>query len=408
MKEIILINVSGADRPGLTFAITEALAKHNVYILDISQSVIHNKLSLDMLIEVPKKSASSPILKDLLFTSHQLGLTAKFSPIDESHYGKWVGEEGKPRNIVTLLARKIDAGQITTVSRIITSHNLNIDNITRISGRLPLTGKSRSTNACVEFSARGEPADRDRMGSDFLAAAGKLGVDIAFQEDNIFRCNRRLIVFDMDSTLIQAEVIDELAKANRTADRVSHITDRAMRGELDFAESLRLRVKLLRGLKESALAEVARKLPLTEGAEQLIATLKHLGFSTAILSGGFRYFGERLKERLGIDYVFANRLDIEDGIVTGEVRGEIVDGPKKAELLQEIAKKENITLEQVIAVGDGANDLPMLNRAGLGIAFQAKPIVRRSTRQAISEMGLDGILYLIGYRDRYAIQSGRN
>ena len=405
MKEIIIINVSGTDRPGLTFTITEVLAKHEINILDISQSVIHNKLSLDMLIEVPQKSESSPVLKDMLFTSHQLGLSAKFSAIHESNYSKWVGEEGKSRNIITLLARKIDAEQITAVSRIITSHNLNIDNITRISGRLPLWGESRPINACVEFSARGKPADRNKMARDFLATAGRLGVDIAFQEDNIYRCNRRLVVFDMDSTLIKTEVIDELAKVNGVAEQVSRITARAMEGKMDFVESLRQRVRLLRGLKESALAAVAQNLPLTEGAEKLITTLNRLGFSTAILSGGFTYFGERLKEKLGIDYVFANKLDIDRGIVTGEVRGDIIDGWKKAKLLQEIAKKEKITLEQVIAVGDGANDLPMLNKAGLGIAFQAKPIVRRSAKQAISELGLDGILYLIGYRDRYENQS---
>ncbi len=402
MKEIIIIKVSGPDKPGLTSAITQVLAKHSINILDIGQSVIHNILSLGILIEVPKKSESSPVIKDVLFAAHELNLTIRFSPINENNYHQWVGEQGKGRNIITLLAKTIEAKQIAAISKIIASHNLNIDKITRLSGRLPLDGDSRSINACVEFSARGVPADRHQMASDFLAAAYYLGVDIAFQEDNIYRCNRRLVVFDMDSTLIETEVIDELAKANNAGVEVSEITEKAMRGKMVFAESFRERVKLLKGLDESVLASVAENLPLTEGAERLVSTLKRLGFKTAILSGGFTYFGNYLKEKLGIDYVFANQLEIKAAKVTGNVKGEIIDGQKKAELLQEIAQKEKINLEQVIAVGDGGNDLPMLNKAGLGIAFRAKPIVKNSAEQAISAFGLDGILYLIGYRDWYA------
>ena len=238
------------------------------------------------------------------------------------------------------------------------------------------------------------------MRAEFLRLAGELGVDIAFQKDNAFRRNRRLVCFDMDSTLIEHEVIDELAKAAGVGEQVAEITERAMLGELDFTQSFQARVALLKGLDASVLESIAQSLKLTEGAEHLMRTLKALGYKTAILSGGFTYFGEYLQSKLGIDYVFANSLEIEDGKVTGRVVGRVVDGNRKAELLREIAQKEGVNLEQVIAVGDGANDLPMLSIAGLGIAFRAKPLVKANAKQSISTLGLDGILYLLGVRDR--------
>jgi len=402
MKEIVIINVTGTDKPGLTYAITNGLAKRNINILDIRQSVIHDTLSLGLLIELPDKSKTAPILKDILFTGHELGLKVKFFPISEKNYSNWVSEQGKTRHIITLLAKKITAKQIAAISDIVQKNQLNIDNITRISGRLELNQPAvTKSNACVEFSVRGTPKNQDKMKQDLLKAANKHDVDIAFQEDNIFRCNRRLVAFDMDSTLIKTEVIDELAKANGVEKRVSEITERAMQGDIDFNGSLIERVKLLKGLDESVLNDIARDLPLSEGAQKLISTLKQLGFTTAILSGGFNYFGHYLKEKLGIDYVYANNLEIKDGKVTGNVSGDIVNGQKKAELLQEIAKKEHISLEQVIAVGDGANDLPMLSIAGMGIAFKAKNIVKKNAEHSISASGLDSILYLIGYREWY-------
>jgi phosphoserine phosphatase len=241
----------------------------------------------------------------------------------------------------------------------------------------------------------------DSFRRELLEVAAALEVDLAFQQDNMYRRNRRLVAFDMDSTLIEAEVIDELAKAAGVGAEVSAITERAMRGELDFADSFRERVALLAGLPESVLATVAKELKITEGAEHLIATLHALGYKTAILSGGFNYFAHYLQQRLGIDYIYANELDIEDGVVTGRVRGDIVDGQRKAALLRELVAKEGIDLQQVIAVGDGANDLPMLSIAGLGIAFRAKPLVKQSAEQSISTLGLDAILYLLGISDRY-------
>ncbi len=403
MKEILLINITGEDNPGITSAITAILAQYEVNILDIGQSVIHSSLSLGILVEVPQAYESSPVLKDVLFRTHELGVQVRFQPISEQSYSDWVAQQGKDRHIVTLLARKVTASQIAEVTAVAVRHGLNIDKINRLSGRIPLDvldDDATTSKACVEFSARGTPKDLAALRADFMELSARLDVDVAIQEDSVFRRNRRLVCFDMDSTLIETEVIDELAYRAGIGDLVAEITEATMRGELDFKQSFSRRLALLKGLDESVLAEIAAALPLTEGAQHLISTLKKLGYKTAILSGGFNYFGHYLQEKLGIDYVYANELEIVDGKVTGEVSGVVVDGQRKAELLKELAARENISLEQVIAVGDGANDLPMLSIAGLGIAFRAKPLVKASAKQSISNLGLDGILYLIGMRDR--------
>ena len=400
MREIILIQISGTDRDGLLAGIMGQLAASGVTTLDISQSVIHDDLSLGVLIEVPRESESSPILKDLLFWAHNQGLHLKFTPVTEDDYERWVGMQGRRRHIVTVLGRTITAANLAAMAEVITRNGLSIDCITRLSGRRSLANPPAMPRSCLEFSVRGTPADISAMRAAFLDLSREQGIDIGFQEDNAFRRIRRLVCFDMDSTLIQAEVIDELAKRAGVGEQVSAITEAAMRGELDFSQSLRKRVGLLKGLPESVLQDVAATLPMTEGAERLIRTLKTLGYTIAILSGGFNYFGRILQERLGIDYVYANELEIRDGALTGGLVGEIVDGPGKARLLQAIAAKENISLSQVIAVGDGANDLPMLDVAGLGIAFHAKPVVRKGAGQAISNVGLDGVLYFLGLRDR--------
>ena len=405
MKEIILLNISGEDKPGVTSAITNILAEFEINILDIGQAVIHDTLSLGILIEVPKSAESSPLLRDILFKAHELNMNIRFQPVEEENYEQWVEGQGKSRHIITLLSRKLSSKHIARVTEIAASHGLNIDNINRLSGRISLDETSDQTKACVEFSVRGAPADAEKLKAEFLNTASDLDVDIAFQEDNIYRRNRRLVVFDMDSTLIEAEVIDELAKEAGVGDQVSEITEAAMRGEIDFNESFKRRMALLKGLDVSVLDQIAERLPMTEGAEELVSNLKALGFKTAILSGGFNYFASHLQKKLGFDYVYANELDIDaDGKVTGEVKGTVVNGERKAELLREIAEKEGVSLEQTIAVGDGANDLPMLSIAGLGIAFRAKPLVRESAKQAISTLGLDGILYLIGFRDRDTVK----
>jgi len=399
MEKIILVHVTGGDRPGLTAELSGVLAGYDVDVLDIGQVVIHNFLTLGILIRLP--ADSRPVLKDLLFKAHEMGVTMRLHPLDEDRYSSWVGEAHKPRYIITLLARSVSSSQIAAITNVVCEAGLNIDTIYRLSGRVPLDCNDyECSRGCVEFTVRGTPRDVAGLRAKFLEISSRMMVDIGFQEDNIFRRNRRLVAFDMDSTLIQAEVIDELAKEAGVGDKVAAITESAMRGELDFKQSLRKRLSLLEGLDESVLQKVADRLPMSEGAEKLISNLKNVGYKIAILSGGFTYFGEILRKRYGIDYVYANELEIVDGKLTGKAVGDIVDAQKKAELLQSIADQESISLQQVIAVGDGANDLPMLNLAGLGIAFHAKPKVKQGARQAISTLGLDAILFLLGLRAR--------
>ncbi len=400
MREIILISITGQDRPGLTRSLSQVLARYKVNILDISQSVIHSSLSLGMMIEVPRESESSPILKDLLYAAHNLGVSLTFTPIEPKHYETWVQAQGKKRYILTLLGRVITAKAVASVAGVIHDNGLNIDGMTRLTGRTSFVSPHSTPRACIELSLRGTPKNLSTIHERFLDISRTMNVDIGFQEDDMFRRNRRLIAFDMDSTLIQVEVIDELAKAAGVGKEVIAITQRAMRGEMDFKESLTRRVALLKGLNTSVLKDIARRLPLTEGADRLIATLKKLGYKVAILSGGFTYFGNYLKKKLGVDYVFANELEEDNGVLTGKIHGNIIDGSAKADLLRTIATQEGLDLNQVIAVGDGANDLPMLGLAGLGIAFHAKPIVREGAGQAISNLGLDAILYFMGIRDR--------
>ena len=403
--ELILINIAGEDRPGLTSALTEILGNHDASILDIGQADIHHNLSLGILFKTSSEK-SGCIMKELLFKASEMNVSIRFSPITIEAYNNWVARQGKNRWIITILGRRITAKQIAAVSKVVAQQELNIDAIQRLTGRMPLhEGEEAMNKSCIEFSVRGTPTDKGMMQKELMELASTLDFDVSMQEDTIFRRSRRLICFDMDSTLIETEVIDELAIKAGVGDQVKAITESAMRGEIDFKESFTQRVALLKGLDASVMREIAENLPMSEGIERLMTILKRTGYKIAILSGGFTYFGNYLKQKFGIDYVYANELEIVDGKLTGRHLGDIVDGRRKAELLRLIAQVENVNIAQTIAVGDGANDLPMLSTAGLGIAFHAKPKVKANAGQAISTIGLDGVLYFLGFKDSFITES---
>jgi phosphoserine phosphatase len=400
MREIILINVTGKDKPGLTASLTGILATYKVSILDIGQAVIHEYLSLGILVEIPSEYKSSSILKDLLFEAHKLGIQIRFSPIEEDFYENWAAQQGKERRIITLLGRRISAEQLSKVAAAIAKNKLNIDVINRLSGRVSVNNTDTTQTACVQITVSGKINDPGMLRGELLKIHADTGIDISFYTDDIYRHARRLVVFDMDSTLIHGEAIDELADVAGIGDQVAQITEAGMQGKIDFKESLAQRVALLNGLEENVLSSVAQNLVLAEGADHVVRKLKQLGYKIGIISGGFDYFGKYLQKKLGLDYVFANRLEITDGKLTGRLEGDIIDGRKKAEILRTIARVENISLKQTIAVGDGANDLPMISIAGMGVAFNAKSIVKESAQSSISSVGLDALLYLMGLSER--------
>lgn len=406
-NELILINISGQDKPGVTAALTSILARYNAMVLDIGQADIHHTLSLGILFKTTP-AESGDLMKDLLFKAYDMGVKIRFTPISTEEYEKWVGLQGKNRWIITILGRQLTASNIALVSEVIVEQGLNIDAIQRLTGRQPLVeGALPAAKACIEFSVRGTPVNRSEMQSRFIEISSREGFDISMQEDTMYRRCRRLICFDMDSTLIQTECIDQLAEKAGVGEKVRDITERAMRGEIDFRESFTERVALLKGLDVSVMEGIAESLPITEGVDRMMQVLKRAGFKTAILSGGFTFFGEYLKRRFGFDYVYANELEVEDDKLTGRYVGDIVDGKRKAELLRLIAQVENVNIAQTIAVGDGANDLPMLSAAGLGIAFHAKPKVKESAKQSISTIGIDGVLYFLGFKDSFIGDTGK-
>jgi len=404
--ELILIRITGVDRPGLTASFTEILSEYDVTIMDIGQANIHSTLSLGILFKSPKADSGN-IMKELLFKASDLGVNIRFYPVPVEEYEEWVSMQGKDRYILTLLGRKLSAKQITTVTHILAEQDLNIDAIKRLTGRQPLDERKAGVRACIEFSLRGTPRNREEMQRKLMKLSSDLEVDFSFQHDNMYRRMRRLICFDMDSTLIQTECIDELAEKAGVGEQVRAITESAMRGEIDFKESFTQRVALLKGLDVNVMKEIAENMPITEGVERLMFVLKRYGYKIAILSGGFTFFGEYLQKKFGIDYVYANELEVEDGKLTGRYLGDVVDGKRKAELLRLIAQVEKVDIAQTIAVGDGANDLPMLSLAGLGIAFHAKPKVKENARQSINTIGLDGVLYFLGFKDSYLEERGK-
>ncbi len=387
----VLITVTGRDHPGITARLTQVVAEEGGQLLDIEQVVVRGRLTLGLLVSL---SQSRHVLQALLFAAKELGVAVDFEPLEETAPGAVRGQ----RYVVTAIGPSLGAAEVHQLTTALAAQGGNLERIARLSEG-PLA--SLEITLCLPDSESAA-----RLKRELLTLAMASTFDVALQREGLYRRSKRLVVMDMDSTLIRIEVIDELARAHGVVEEVSKITERAMQGEMDYDESLKQRLSLLRGLEVAVLEKIAAALPLTEGAETLIRVLKRLGYRTAVLSGGFSVAAEALQARLGIDYAYSNQLEVVDGKLTGKVVGPIVNAQRKAELLATIARSEGILLDQVIAVGDGANDLLMLQAAGLGIAFRAKPRLREAADTSLSRSGLDAILYLLGISQREIVEAG--
>lgn len=397
IDQIILVSISGQDKPGLMSALMTLCLDYQAQILDMGQAVIHDELALGLLLSCTDLDQLSAAIER---RCEQTGSALRIERVNPEDYGNWAQTIFRSPLILTLLTNGSATQPLQAVSALTHSYQMNIDTVRRLTKPKRLTDADGVDERFgIEMRLSGELASSVEFQAELLKLADNSGFDVSLQRDSVFRRNRRLVAFDMDSTLIAEEVMDELAKRHGVGEQVIAITNAAMAGELDFKESFRRRAALLEGMPLQVLHDVAEAVALNTGARRLIKALKHFGYTIAVFSGGFQYVGEYLQQRLGIDYVYANELEVVDGVMTGRVLGDIVDAQGKAELLREIANKEGISLAQTIAIGDGANDLPMLQQAGLGVAYHAKSVVRESAKHSISNFGLDAILYLIGFSD---------
>ena len=384
----ILVTVSGPDCPGITSRLMKIISTYSVDVLDMGQAVTHGLLSLSFVLGLnsEEQNNNGNVLKDLLFEANMMGLSLSYKVVEKNIHTPEMESE---KFIVTCVSPNIvTAGFVADLASILANYKINIERIDKVS---PV--EFSSMEICTSIPKN---LETKKLKEDLMNVSTKHKIDIAFLKDNVFRRNKRLIVFDMDSTLIQTEVIDELADLCGVGDEVKAITHQAMNGEIDFDESLRRRVSKLKDLDTTRMQEVLEKLPLTPGVEEFIKTIKSLGYKVALISGGFTFFADALKIKLGLDYSFANELEISEGKLTGKVKGTVVNANQKALLVKLISQQENISLEQVVAIGDGANDLPMLATAGLGIAFHAKDIVRKEAQQHLSHGPMTSILYFLG------------
>jgi phosphoserine phosphatase len=386
---LFVVRVLGRDREGLVAAITGKLADITVNIVDIEQTVIHGLFSMFMLIDVSKADVNINELRGRLYEcSRKLNVDINITPLSED--GEVDNEVGGGDHKITILGRD-GPGIVAGISKALFDLNTNIERIKMI---------ARGDLLAMEMLVNSKGVPLDKLRKMMERTGEEIGVDIIVQPEDISKFRKRLVVFDMDGTLVDSEIIDELANAAGVGDRVSELTARGMRGEIDFEESLRKRVSMLKGLPESTLERIRDNMRLTPGSEELINALKTMGYKIALISGGFTYFTSALKERLGFDYAYANELAIKDGKVTGDVTGRIIDSRRKAEIMDDLAGKENISRGDIIAIGDGANDQIMLKTAGLGIAFNAKDVLKKVADGSITKNNLKGLMYCLGVSEK--------
>lgn len=377
--KLIAVSVYGEDKPGIVHRIAKALAESGANIVDIEQNVLQGMFVMFVVAELPREGSEEEIRNRLHRTATEIGVNISVSPFERKGIGK------KNLYVVTVIGRD-RVGIVRDITAVFLEFGINIE-------RTILTAREELIS--IEFLVDIGESDPDEIRSRLRQEAEKLDLDIVFQPQEVFEREKRLIVFDMDSTLVDAEIIDELAKEAGVEREVRRLTAKAMRGEISFKEALEERVKLLEGLPVDVLERIYSRIRFTEGAKELVRGLKNAGYKVAVVSGGFSYFTDRIKEELGLDYAFGNELEIKDGKLTGRLKGRIIDAAEKARIVEEIARKEGISPANIVAVGDGANDRLMIERAGLGIAFNAKEALKEVADGSISKENLIGLASLL-------------